>query len=71
MASGEIVFLVEDAPEGGYTAQALGTGIFTQAGSLEELRPLVRDAVRCHFEDAGQRPAVIRLHYVRDEVLTS
>jgi len=66
----EIVFLVEDAPEGGYTARALGESIFTEADDLESLRDRVRDAVRCHFDDEAARPKVIRLHMVRDEVLT-
>ena len=66
----EIVFLVEEAPEGGFTARALGEAIFTQAESFEALREAVRDAVRCHF-DAGTGPALIRLHYVRDEVLAA
>ena len=66
----EIVFLVEEAPEGGLTARALGESIYTQADTLEELRQEVRDAVRCHFEP-GKGPAVIRLHYVRDEVLAA
>jgi dephospho-CoA kinase len=65
----EIVFVVEDAPEGGYTARALGESIFTEADDLETLRAMVRDAVRCHFEDEATRPKVIRLHMVRDEVL--
>ena len=66
----EVVFLVEEAAEGGYTVRALGESIFTQAETMEDLREQVRDAVRCHFED-GHRPAVIRLHYVRDEVLAA
>ena len=66
----EIVFLVEDAPEGGLTARALGESIFVQAEDLAELREQVRDAVRCHF-DEGSSPSVIRLHYVRDEVLAA
>lgn len=66
----EIVFLVEEAPEGGLTARALGESIFTQAESIEALREEVRDAVRCHFgEDNG--PSVIRLRYVKDEVLAA
>jgi hypothetical protein len=56
----ELIFLVEDAPEGGYTARALGQSIFTEADDLESLREQVRDAVRCHF-DEGQAPRVIRL----------
>jgi hypothetical protein len=64
----ELIFLVEEAPEGGFTARALGQSIFTEAESLEELRRNVRDAVQCHF-DEGKAPKVIRLHFVRDEVL--
>ncbi|HJT97039.1 MAG TPA: hypothetical protein VJ696_01890 [Rhodanobacteraceae bacterium] len=66
----EIVFLIEDAPEGGLIARALGHSIYTEAESYDELRERVRDAVHCHFDD-GERPAVIRLHYVKDEVLAA
>jgi hypothetical protein len=65
----EVIFVVEEAPEGGDTARALGESIFTEADTLNELRSKVRDAVRCHF-DEGKQPKVIRLHHVRDEVLT-
>lgn len=57
----EIVFLVEAASEGGYTARALGHSIFTEAEMEQELREMVRDAVRCHF-DEKDRPEVIRLY---------
>ena len=67
----EIVFLVEDDPDGGYTARALGESIFTQADDLESLREIIRDAVRCHFPDEQMRPKAIRLHIVRDEVIAS
>jgi len=66
----EIVFVVDEAPEGGYTARALGASIVTEADSLAELRTMVQDAVRCHFDD-GDAPKVIRLHFVREEVLAS
>lgn len=66
----EIVFLVEDAVEGGLVARALGHSIHTDADSYEQLRQQVRDAVQCHF-DAGERPTMIRLHYVKDEVLAA
>lgn len=56
--STEIVFVAEEAPEGGFTARALGYSIFTEAESLEELHANVRDAVHCHFDD-GARPQVI------------
>ncbi len=63
----ELIFLVEEAPEGGFTARSLGESIFTEADDLDGLREMVRDAVRCHF-DEGQGPRVIRLHFVREEV---
>jgi hypothetical protein len=66
----EIIFLVSDSPEGGFEARALGHAIYTEADTAEELRAMVRDAVACHFEE-GERPAVIRLHFVRVEVLAA
>lgn len=65
----ELIFMVEEAPEGGFVARSLGPSIFTEADSLAELPEKVRDAVRCHFEE-GQAPKVIRLHHVREEVIT-
>ena len=67
-ASKELVFVIEDADEGGYTAKALGASIFTEADTMGELREQIRDAVRCHF-DEGMGPTVIRLHLVREEVI--
>ncbi len=68
MQETEIIFSVQESPEGGYEARALGYSIFTQGDSLEELREMVRDAVRCHF-DEDSVPAIICLHFVKDEVL--
>lgn len=65
----EIIFEVTDAEEGGYCASALGFGINTQADSLEELRTMVRDAVNCYFDNPDDAPKIIRLHFVRDEIL--
>lgn len=67
----EIVFVIEEDPEGGYNARALGESIFTQADDMPTLRESVRDAVRCHFPDAGVRPKMIRLHFVSDEVIAA
>jgi len=64
----EIIFLVEDAPDGGFSARALGHSIFTAAESEQELQVMVKDAVACHFDD-GEAPKIIRLHYVREEVI--
>ncbi|MFQ5852865.1 MAG: 2-oxoisovalerate dehydrogenase [Candidatus Binatia bacterium] len=68
MAETEIIFSVEESPEGGYEARALGHSIFTQGDTLEELKEMVRDAVCCHF-DEDDRPRLIRLHLVKDEVI--
>ena len=68
MSQSEIIFSVQESAEGGYEARALGFSIFTQADSLEELKTMVRDAVSCHFDNAN-KPRVIRLHMVRDEVI--
>jgi hypothetical protein len=65
-----IIFAVEDAPEGGFVARALGYSVFTEADNLEALRAAVRDAVRCHFDDAD-RPRMIRLHFVWEEVFAA
>ena len=67
----EIVFLIEDDVDGGYTARALGESIFTQADDMDTRLEMLRDAVRCHFPDEHTRPKVIRLHIVRDEVIAS
>lgn len=66
----EIIFLVENAVEGGYTARALGESIFTQGEDLDELRSNIRDAVGCHFEP-DEKPSIIRLHLVREEVFAA
>ena len=65
----EIIFLIEEAPESGYIARALGESIFTEADDLESLHQQVRDAVHCHF-DEGKVPQIIRLHFTREEVIT-
>ena len=69
MPMNELIFLVEEAPEGGYTARALGESIFTEADDVATLEENVRDAVRCHF-DEGATPRIIRLHFTREKVIT-
>ncbi|MDE2129364.1 MAG: 2-oxoisovalerate dehydrogenase [Betaproteobacteria bacterium] len=64
----EIHFIVEQAPEGGYVARAVGVDILTEADDLESLHAQVRDAVHCHFDD-DKRPSIIRLHITREEML--
>jgi hypothetical protein len=64
----ELIFLVEEAPEGGFSARALGESIFTQGDSLDDLHKNVREAVNAHF-DEGKGPSMLRLHFVKEEVL--
>jgi hypothetical protein len=68
MPQTEIIFSVQESPEGGYEAHALGHSIFSQAETLEELKVMLRDAVACHFAE-GEKPSLIRLHLVKDEVI--
>ena len=66
----EVLFLVEEAAEGGYTARALGHSIFTEADTWDELRDAVRDAVHCHF-DPDDQPDIIRLYAVREQIVAA
>jgi hypothetical protein len=68
--SREIIFLVEEDSEGGYIAKALDHSILTQAENMNELKAMTQDAVRCHFEESD-RPSIIRLHIVKDEVISA
>ncbi len=67
----EIIFLIEDADDGGFVAKGLDYGIYTDADTVEELRENIRDAVNCHFDENEEKPKVIRLHFVHDEVLAA
>ena len=72
MSGTEIIFEVsEDELDGGFSASALGCGIHTQGDTIDDLRRNVREAVDCYFDDDMARPRLIRLHYVRDEVLVA
>ena len=64
----EIIFMVEESPEGGYEARSLGHSIYTEADTFEDLKKMVHDAVSCHFEEE-ERPRIIRLHVVREELI--
>lgn len=65
----EIIFMIIESPEGGYEAEALGLSIYTDGENWEELRKNIIEAVGCHFEDEKER--IIRMHFVKDEVLTA
>jgi len=64
----EIIFIVENSDEGGYTAKSLSYSIYTEGETLEELKENIKDAVKCHF-DVKEIPRIVRLHIVKDEVI--
>ncbi len=64
--SNEIIFMVEEAPEGGYTAKALGYSVYTEGETMEELKANIKDAALCYFEE-GKMPAIARIHFVKEE----
>jgi hypothetical protein len=66
----EIIFIIEESSETGYEARALGYSIYTEADTIEELKIMVKDAVRCHFDEQAM-PKLIRLHYIKEEIVAS
>ena len=66
MNTKEIVFIVEEDPDGGFNANALGHNIFTQADTLPQLKLMIEDALLCHFESDETRPSIVRTHFVKD-----
>lgn len=69
VGSSELIFEVIEDPECGYRASALGASIHTYADTLDKLRANIREAVACYFDDDEPKPKILRLHFVRDEVL--
>lgn len=65
----ELFFIVEEDPEGGLTAKAVGESIYTQGEDEQEIRDKVLDAVNCHFNH-DEKPTAIHLHFIKDEILT-
>lgn len=65
----EIIFLIEEAPEGGFTARALGFSIFTDAETMDDLKANIRETIHCHFDEGEDLPKVVRLHFVKDEIM--
>ena len=66
----EIIFLVEDSLEGGFEARALGHSIYTQADTFDELKENIKEAVATHF-DSENMPKLIRVHYVKEEIIAA
>ena len=65
----EIIFIVTESLDGGFEAQAIGHSIYTQCDDYFELKDVLRDAVKCHFDD-DKMPDIIRIHLVKDEVVS-
>ncbi len=66
----EIIFLVEESPEGGFQARALEHSVFTEAETLSDLKAMIKDAVKCHF-DGDQGPFIVRMHIVKEETFAA
>jgi predicted RNase H-like HicB family nuclease len=66
----EIIFIIEESLDGGYEAHALGNSIYTEADTLDELKKNIRESVACHFEEE-EMPKIIRLHYIKEEVIAA
>lgn len=65
----EIIFVVEESPEGGYEARALGYSIFTEGETISKLKENIKEAIHCHFETNA--PKMVRLHYVKEEIFAA
>jgi hypothetical protein len=66
----ELVFEMSQEADGGFCAECLTAGIFTQADTSDDLRENARGAVNALYFD-GDPPERIRLHLVRDKMLAT
>ena len=66
----EIIFIIEESPESGYEARALDHSIYTEADTIEGLKTMIKDAVKCHFDEQNM-PKLIRLHYIKEEIMAA
>lgn len=65
----ELVFEVLQESDGGYSAECLTESIFTEGDTWDELRKNVLEATSAFYFDRPG-PQRVRLHLVRDEVLS-
>ena len=65
----ELTFLVREAEEGGYYAEAVGVGIFAEGEDMNELKQSIRSGIDCYYENAKDAPAFAHLHFVKDEIM--
>jgi hypothetical protein len=69
MTTNELIFLIEEGPEAGFNARALGQSIFVQGDTLELIKINIKDALECHYDHKEEIPKIIRLHITKDEML--
>jgi hypothetical protein len=65
----ELTFLVHEAEEGGYYAEAVGVGIFAEGETMDELKKSIRSGIECYYEGNADAPAFAHLHFVKDETI--
>jgi predicted RNase H-like HicB family nuclease len=65
----ELTFLVHEAEEGGFYAEAVGVGIFAEGETMDELKKSIRSGIECYYEGSAEMPSFAHLHFVKDETL--
>jgi len=65
----ELMFLVHEAEEGGYHAEAVGVGIFAEGDTMDELKKSIKSGIECYYENTADAPAFAHLHFVKDEIM--
>ncbi len=65
----ELLFIVQESLDGGYEAKAIGYSIYTQCETYGEIKETIRDAVICHFENKEDLPSIIRINFVKEEII--
>jgi hypothetical protein len=65
----ELTFLVREAEEGGYYAEAVNVGIFAEGETMDELKLSIKSGIECYYENAESIPSFAHLHFVKDEIM--
>jgi predicted RNase H-like HicB family nuclease len=65
----EIIFLIHEAEEGGYHAEAVGVGIFAEGETINELKENIKGGIECFYGESKDAPNFAHLHFVKDEVM--
>jgi len=65
----ELIFLIHEAEEGGYYAEAVGVGIFAEGDTMDELKSSIKSGIECYYEGTSDAPAFAHLHFVKDEIM--